>query len=487
MNRLILGCVADDFTGASDAASFIVRGGLRTVLFNGIPGPEWKIGEIPHRCVQGSGEKSSHHCVLGSGEGVQAVVIALKTRTLPRAEAVAESLAAFWWLRKAGAEHLYFKYCSTFDSTKEGNIGPVTDAVLEGLGIPYTLLCPSLPVNGRTVKGGVLYVNGVPLHESHMKDHPLTPMWASRVCDLMDEQGSYKCLEFGPGREQAERARAELRQAAGEKGHVYGVPDYYEDGHGSAIAEVFCGLPFLTGGSGLAGELARCYARELAAGEGGEAAGAKDTVGLGNAAGAGSTPHTVTAPSGTALSASPSERHSGVVPAPAKTLLLAGSCSAMTLKQIEAYRGSGAPCIRVAPQELMEGRLNAGMLWSQLRELESPPLVYSSASPDELKKSREYGREKVAAAIEDLLSSLARLSVESGYTRIVSAGGETSGAVTRALGYHGFIIGRSVAPGVPVMTPLEDRRIRLVLKSGNFGHEDFFTRAIEMMEEEYDG
>ena len=148
----LLGCVADDFTGASDAASFLQKAGMKTILLN----------EVQQDVV--------------IPMDTEAIVIALKSRTIEKEKAVDDTLKAIKWLEGKGASKFYFKYCSTFDSTSEGNIGPVADAVMEYLGQEYTLLCPALPVNGRKVKEGKLYVKGVLLEESPMKNHPLTPM-----------------------------------------------------------------------------------------------------------------------------------------------------------------------------------------------------------------------------------------------------------------------------------------------------------------------
>ncbi len=380
MGTIFLGVVADDFTGASDAASFLNAAGVQTVLVNGIPKQEILLPE-----------------------GTGALVVALKSRTAPVEEAVQESLEAFAWLKQMGAGQLYLKYCSTFDSTEHGNIGPVVDAVMERYGYERTVLCPSLPVNGRTVKHGILYVNGVKLEKSSMKDHPLTPMRKSRISDLMEGQGKYPSVELGETYEMPPMP---------EMGRCYLVPDYYEEEQGDQIAEAFDDLPFLTGGSGLAGALGRRYVRMHG----------KDKSGT----------------CGKQAECAVSE---------GKTLLLAGSQSLDTF-------------------------------WNWADSRESGALIYSSAEPEDMKKSQELGRDRVAAAIETLLAGLAKRAVEHGYTRIIVAGGETSGAVTKALGYDTFLIGPSVAPGVPVMSPLAAPEIRLVLKSGNFGQVDFFERAV---------
>ncbi len=428
MGKIYFGVVADDFTGASDAASFLVKAGVPTVLFNGIPDKEPELSEE-----------------------TRAVVIALKTRTVPREHAVAESLAAFRILKKMGASQLYLKYCSTFDSTSEGNIGPVADAVMKAWNIPYTVLCPSLPVNGRTVKDGILYVNGVPLAESPMRNHPLTPMRDSNLVNLMEMQSEFPAKVIGNSSMVAAGS-----VAAGKP--CYLIPDYETDEDGDRIAAFFGNLSFLTGGSGLIGALGRRYVKLC--GENTETCSMNDTKADSQNSG---------------LSAQ-QEQAAGT----GKALVLAGSCSAMTLRQIADYTGRGAASYRLLPDALLDGSQNAENVFAWVQEQESGSLIFSSASPEDLEKSQRLGKERVAAKIEGTLAGLARLAAEHGYTRIIVAGGETSGAVTQALGYQAFQIGQSVAPGVPVMIPLDNPSLRLVLKSGNFGQEDFFARALEM-------
>lgn len=417
---LFLGVAADDFTGASDAASFLAKEGISTVLFNGIPDETPKLKE-----------------------DVQAVVVALKTRTEPRKQAVRETMEAFRWMQSLGAKQFYLKYCSTFDSTSEGNIGPVADCAMKEWGLSYTLLCPSLPVNGRTVKNGTLYVNGVLLEESHMKDHPLTPMRDSSVVRLMEAQSEYPAYAISVEEYTDETTREERLKAYAGGGPFYLVPDYYEEEHADRLAEIFGDQMLLTGGSGLVGALGRRYAaiHSLTEKDGQEAV-----------------------PRGTE----------------GKALLLAGSCSAITLKQIEDYRKKGYPTFRILPQKLLDQTETVDTIWSRIEQMGSGCLVYSSASPEDLKQSQSLGKERVAALLEQTLSELAARAVKNGFKRIISAGGETSGAVTRALRFGSFYIGESVAAGVPLMIPVEDPSIRLVLKSGNFGQEDFFERALRM-------
>ncbi|MBR1672348.1 MAG: four-carbon acid sugar kinase family protein [Fretibacterium sp.] len=417
-----LGVAADDFTGASDAASFLAEAGLSVVLCNEIPDELANLERRP-----------------------DAVVVALKTRTIPAQDAVQQTLDAFSWLKSQGARQFYFKYCATFDSTEKGNIGPVVDAVLERYGLDYTVLCPALPVNGRTVRDGILYVNGVPLAESPMKDHPLTPMRDSDVTRLMEKQSECRAFILTAAEMTAVRDNGRKLEKPGNSGSgrwCY-VPDYYEEEHGDLIAAVFGELPFLTGGSGLAGAVGRRYAHMR--GMGGHGIPSR-------------------------ISASPQG---------GKALLLAGSCSKITLEQISEYQ-KAHDGLRLVPEKLINGEQTAETVMEWIRGHGDSPLVFSSQPPEEMRQSQSLGRERVAEAIESTLSAIAANAVGEGYTRIISAGGETSGAVTKALGYQAFYIGRSVAPGVPVMMPVENPRLRLVLKSGGFGQVDFFERAVEM-------
>lgn len=233
-HTVLFGCVADDFTGASDAASFLAKQGVQTILCNGIPDPE---SDLPD---------------------CQAVVIALKTRSISPIRAAHEVRAALFRLDELGAKQFYVKYCSTFDSTPTGNIGPSVDAAMEVFHVPYTLLCPSLPVNGRTVRGGKLFVNGVPLNESHMKNHPLNPMWDSNIAMLMKPQGKYPCLILNAEsmRESSETILTLVEKFHESHEHFYIIPDYETDEQGARIADLFSKLQLFTGGSGLLEHLA---------------------------------------------------------------------------------------------------------------------------------------------------------------------------------------------------------------------------------------
>lgn len=410
-----LGCVADDFTGASDAASFLAKGGMSVLLTNGVPEHEPRETE--------------------------AVVIALKSRTQEKEAAVSDSLAALKWLEARGAKQFYIKYCSTFDSTPQGNIGPIADAAMEYLGARYTVLCPGLPANGRTVSQGRLYVNGVPLDESHMKNHPLTPMWDSRIAELMRPQSRYGCMELH--KDELSLPDAEIYEKIKKFGegreHFYVIPDHETDEDGERIAWLFGGLALLTGGSGILEPLAKIASRD------------------GHYA--------------------PSHVHG----TDGRAILLAGSCSKATLGQIKHFIENGGRSYKVDPVAMLEGRDNIENIWKfAAAEPDVPTLIYSSDTSDNVKEAQTFGQEAVASLLENTMAELAKRALNAGYRRIIVAGGETSGAVTRGLGFSAFHIGRSVAPGVPVMTPYGVPDVRLVLKSGNFGQEDFFERALRM-------
>lgn len=399
----ILGCIADDFTGASDLASFLAAGGMRTILYNEIPKEDEKITDA------------------------DAAVIALKTRTQETGAAVAVSLRAVKWLAGQGCSHFYVKYCSTFDSTREGNIGPICDAVMDFLNAKYTILCPALPINGRTVREGKIYIDGVPMEKTSMRFHPLTPMRDSDIAELMKPQSRYPAYKIGRDWDKWNN----LENAD----HYYLIPDFETADDARKIAEQFGRLPLLTGGSGLAAELAGFLLRESG----------KDNKLFG------------------------------------KSLILAGSCSENTRRQIETYQMAGGESIQLLPETVLGEDWDIEAFWESVREklCKGNVLVYSSSTPDKVRAAQErYG--DVSSYLEGAMAELAARAVRMGLTSLIVAGGETSGAVVKRMGFCRFLIGESVAPGVPVMTPDENRTLRLVLKSGNFGQEDFFEKAIRM-------
>lgn len=441
---LRIGVIADDFTGATDIAGFLVSAGLRTAQLN-------------------SPEKAPEALEA------EAVVISLKTRSIPARDAVEQSLHACRILQRLGAEQIIFKYCSTFDSTQEGNIGPVTDALLDELGEDFTVVVPALPVNGRTVYQSTLFVHHQPLHESGMKDHPVTPMRDANLIRLMEAQsrGSaapvpYQVVERGPGavREELERVHSE--------GARYAVLDTLNHDHLDVIGQAVSGLRLLTGGSGIGSGLART----LTGRAGSERADSQTRQ-------------------------SPAQDWEFTAGA---AVVISGSASQMTNRQVERYAGlapsSALDIARVVEdaqgyrEELAAWVLENG---SQGADAAAPepadhgaaaPMVYATAAPETVRQwQRRYGAEELSAAIEGFFGQLAARLREQGVTRFIVAGGETSGAVTQALGVEGFEVGPQIAPGVPWTRSLEEdpqRRIDLTLKSGNFGDEDFFRTAVQM-------
>lgn len=418
--HLYLGMIGDDFTGSSDAASFAAMAGLKTMLFDGIP-----------------------QDIDLEKNGVQAAIIALKSRMAPVKEAQESSLAAAKWLKDHGAEHIYSKYCSTFDSTEKGNIGPILDNFLDNFGAKGSFICPALPVNGRVVKDGILYINGVPLSESPMKDHPLTPMRDSSLKNLMEAQSKYPCFVINHELLYSdEKLKAYLEKLDAEHEHYYLVPDYKDDQDALRIAQVFGDFAVQSGGSGILTALGQRYLRDSGA-----------------------------QADGTHMPKSKTE---------GKAILLAGSCSAATQQQVKNFAQQGHKTIKIDAHKLMSGKLKAETLWSEACSFNEPCLIYSTAAANEVEElQKSYGVTKLAEAIEGLMTDLAKLAFVQGYTRFIVAGGETSGAVMKALPADGYLIGESVAPGVPIMVPSKNPKVRLVLKSGNFGDPNFFDTALK--------
>ncbi|KAB8197481.1 four-carbon acid sugar kinase family protein [Nonomuraea phyllanthi] len=407
----VIGVIADDVTGASDVAVALRRRGLRTMLFFGTP-PEGT--DLP---------------------GHDALVIALKTRTVDRREAVARSLAALAWLRARGAGQVYFKYCSTFDSTAEGNIGPVLDALADAMDVPMVATTPSSPEHGRTQYNGYLFVGDVLLSESHMRHHPLTPMTDSYLPRVLGSQSAYRAgvvplAEVRRG--EIGRRLAELRG----QGVRYALVDAVEDDDLAAAGRALAGAPLVAGAAGLAGGLA---------------------------------------------AARPSSSYDDA-PAPPLTgsaAVLAGSCSARTLEQVAAVIEAGRPAHRLDvladPDE--ESLAKAALDWyDALGPGSGAPIVYSSLEPAALRRVQEaLGGERSAAILESAIGRVARGLVERGVTRLVCAGGETSGAVVGALGVPGGVIGAEAARGVPWI--LTASGLALLLKSGNFGEPGLLLEA----------
>ncbi len=422
---VVLGCIADDFTGATDLAGLLARSGVRVSLRLGVP--ETAPADV---------ETSSFE------------VIALKCRTAPVEEAIAETQAALAWLQAAGAERFFWKYCSTFDSTAKGNIGPIAEALMAKLGSKQTIYCPAFPENGRSIFMGNLFVGEQPLHESPMKDHPLTPMRDSNLMRLLEPQVSGKVglanrLVVDQGVPALRNRLAELRA----DGVAHVVIDAVANIDLTIIAEACRDLPLMTGGSAVAMPLPSLYMAD-----------------------------------GVLSADAPKPVKPALAPG---QIVLSGSCSAMTRKQVAAF-AAGAEAFKLDPLALAKDGAKAAADWLAQQAPETAKIVYATAEPSEVAAAQaELGVEKAGKIVEDALAELAVQARDAGVRRFVVAGGETSGAVTNALGVKQMTIGPEVAPGVPwTWCVSADQDIALTLKSGNFGQEDFFARALQMLEEQ---
>ena len=419
---LLLGCIADDFTGATDLASMLVRHGMATTQLIGVPARDIDPGDA------------------------QAIVVALKSRTIAAADAIRQSLAALEWLRGRGAEQILFKYCSTFNSTAEGNIGPVSEALLEALGAKLTIACPALPENGRSVYLGHLFVGDQLLSDSHMRHHPLTPMTDSNLVRVLQRQSRapvgllpHAVVDQGPA---AIRARlGELRTA----GIRQAIADAVSERHLIDLGAGAADLALITGGSGIAMGLPANFRRQGR---------------LDETAPADALPHV--------------EGHAAI---------LSGSCSAATLAQVERHRAAGRPVLTLDPVQLAEGaaEVERALAFAERHIGQAPILFSSSAPPEEVAKIQaRLGRGRAGAVIEAAMAAIARGLVAQGVRRLVVAGGETAGAVVDALGVKALKIGPPIDPGVPWTLSLGQPELLLALKSGNFGAPDFFIKAFEL-------
>ena len=410
-----IGAVADDLTGATDLCLMLARSGLSVVQVMGIP------ATVPQ---------------------ADAVVIALKSRTIPAAQAVAQSVAAAKALLQAGAGQILFKYCSTFDSTDQGNIGPVTEALLALTGCDLTIACPAYPANHRTVYKGHLFVGDQLLSDSPMRDHPLTPMRDANLVRVLQRQttlpvGLVQAATIAAGPAAVQTAFA----AARAQGQRVLITDTLSDADLMTLGAACQGMALVTGGSGIALGLAANFPqthREPAA--------------------------TMAAPTGRAV-------------------VLAGSCSAATRGQIATAQAAGMPSLLLDARALAAGQQTPAEIAAWVIALPDTALVYSSADPDQLARIHAtLGRAASGTLIEHALAETARLLAAQGFTRFLIAGGETSGAVVTALGVTQLSIGPEIAPGVPWTRATTGPDLALALKSGNFGGPDFFLSAWSLLD-----
>ena len=433
MSHAVLGCIADDFTGATDLANNLVRSGLRTVQLNGVPQDNTQVD-------------------------ADALVIALKSRTIAPTDAINQSLQAYHWLKSQGVQQIYFKYCSTFDSTSQGNIGPVTDALLDaihGSGQGFTIVCPAFPENHRTVFKGHLFVGDLLLSDSGMRDHPLTPMTDAILVRVMQAQTQRKVglvqhstVTQGP---QAVRSAFADLQA---QGVGVAVVDAISNQDLMHMGQALQGMPLVTAGSGVAIGLPQNWPERLQA-------------------------------SGTTKTSA-----SQLPPASGYAAVVSGSCSLATNAQVQHWIDSGRPALAIDPLALADGQdlVTHALNWAQPLIAQGPVLVYATANSSAVKAIQSaLGAQRAGELVEHALSAIARGLVNMGVGQMVVAGGETSGAVVQALGVDRMIIGPQIDPGVPWTcvrsSVAPGRDVHVALKSGNFGGQDFFVKAFTLLKD----
>ena len=423
MSKMVLGCIADDFTGATDLANNLVRAGMRVVQTIGVPSAPL-------------------------AADVDAVVVALKSRTIAPAEAIAQSLDAMKWLQAQGAQQIYFKYCSTFDSTSAGNIGPVTEALMDALGSDFTIATPAFPDNKRTVFKGYLFVGDVLLNESGMQNHPLTPMTDANLVRVMQAQTKRKVglidhTVLARGADAVRERIAELRR----DGVGVAVVDAVSNDDLLRLGPALAAMPLVTAGSGVA-------------------------IGLpGN------------------FGIAPSSQASALPAAEGLRAVVSGSCSIATNRQVMNFIQTGRPAMAIDPLRIASGvDVTAEVLaWAAPLLANGPVLVYSTAETSAVKSVQgRLGVEEAGAMVEHTIAAIARGLVGLGVRQLVVAGGETSGACVQALGVTQMQIGPQIDPGVPWCHALAEAAggegVHLTLKSGNFGADDFFTKAFAVLE-----
>jgi len=421
---IMLGAIADDFTGATDLANTLVRRGMRTVQALGVPDTDFDYGDA------------------------DALVIALKSRTCPVREAIEDSLNALQWLNDHGSRQTLFKYCSTFDSTSDGNIGPVAEALLAKMGDDFTIACPAFPENQRTIFKGHLFVGSVLLNESGMQNHPLTPMTDANLVNVLNAQteGDVGLVEWKTVNQGVDAVKArfeELRKA----GVRHAIVDAIDDADLEVIGAACDSLELITGGSGIALGLPENFRRKGIL----EANANADTL-----------------PTVGGLQA-----------------VVSGSCSVATRQQV-AHMQKTHPSWQLTVTHLddTQAATRDALNFAEQHLDAGPVLIFSSASPEEVSAvQNRLGRDRAGELVEQTLAAISAGLVERGVRKLVVAGGETSGAVVSHIGVKSLLIGPQIDPGVPWTLSLGTATpaLALALKSGNFGSEDFFTKALSQI------
>ncbi len=424
MSQIKLGCIADDFTGATDLANNLVRSGMRVLQYMGTPSAESTRTDV-----------------------ADAVVIALKSRTIEPALAVTQSIAACRWLRARGAEQIYFKYCSTFDSTSKGNIGPVLDALLEELGSDFAISTPAFPDNQRTVFMGNLFVGDVLLHESGMRNHPLTPMTDSNLIRVLQAQSTSKVGSINYATiAKGHAAIAERFDHLRTEGVILAIADAVSNADLMALGKSVARQQLVSGGSGIAIGLPQNW------------------------------------------SIVPNAMSAALPRASGAKAIISGSCSQASNAQVADFIARGGAAFAVDGLRIAAGEASLAadaLAWARpYVERGEPVLVCSTATPDTVRSvQQQLGVAYAGELIEQTLAHIATGLVQLGVGQLIVAGGETSGACTQALGIESIRIGIQIDPGVPWCHALvEGKSLHIALKSGNFGTVDFFTKAFALLQ-----
>ena len=418
---LKLGCIADDFTGATDLANNLVRAGMRVLQTIGVPSQPLQ-------------------------EPVDAVVVALKSRTIAAADAVEQSLAAWRWLQAQGAQQCYFKYCSTFDSTPAGNIGPVTEALMDALACDFTIATPAFPDNKRTVFKGYLFAGDGLLNESGMQNHPLTPMRDPNLVRVLQAQCQRRVglIDYSVVAQGADAVRQRIASLRAD-GVGIAIVDAISNQDLLRLGPALADMKLLTAGSGVAIALPANFGLQ------------------------------------------PSSQAAALPAAGGLQAIVSGSCSAATQQQVEHFVTSGKPALAIDPLRVAAGDdvVSEALVWAQTRLAAGPLLIYSTADPQAVRSIQaQLGVEQAGALVEQALAAIARGLVALGVRQLVVAGGETSGACVQALEIAQLRIGAQIDPGVPwchAGSPLANGGLHVALKSGNFGTEDFFSKAFAQL------
>lgn len=416
MDTILWGCIADDFMNAVDAASFFEMGGLKTVLYDGIP----KAETVPD-------------------SDIQAVVIALDLETAGKDKAVEEAISAFDFLSRINVKQYYYKFSLTFGSVFNVNVGPVSDALMNAVGETKTIICPANPLEDSAVERGKLYLDGV----LSGINQPYSSLRNGEIAEIINLQSNLPCInvDLEEMLEDDDEVWNRLNAFEQQEGRYYIIPDCVDENDADRIVELFGSLRFLAGSSSIIKALVKKSPKKKI-------------------------------------------RIKNYSTSNGKAVIISGSCSDKTVAQCEKYISDGGKAFKIDAIRLLYEKVTIGDLWNFVSGNEDDTvLIYSSESADNVKYNQRHGAEEISRSLESSMSELVDILINNGYTRIIITGSKTVQSIIKEkLGYHSFFIGKSVSPGVPVITPVEKQDIRFVLKSSDYGDYDFFSKAIKVTE-----